>query len=185
MYSASSSDVFLTPVYRPSLLVWLFVLGGLIMLSGCTSSRPPEERRAQQAQALGTWQYRVTGSPLLDRGSIQIEREGDRLYAVLRDERRGPLRARVTVREDRMELRLDQVVVSGSLEDGRYRATVEWVTWDVRGSRSFARSPQSASRTRGILTAQRRGTEGRGFSPTDRCRPLLRESTYLCPSLAP
>jgi len=81
MHSVLSSDISIPPVHRASLLVWTLLLGGLIVLSGCTSSRPPEERRAEQAQALGTWQYRVTGSPLLDRGSIQIEREGDRLLA--------------------------------------------------------------------------------------------------------
>ena len=169
----------------PLLLVWALLLGGLIALSGCTSSRPPEERRAEQAQALGTWQYRVTGSPLLDQGSFQVEREGDRLYAILRDARRGPLQARVSVRDDRMKLRLDQFVVSGRLDEGRYRATVELATWDVRDDPSVGRSPQAARRTRGTLTAQRQETGGRGFSRSNRCRPLLRESSYICPSLSP
>ena len=185
MHPVLSSDISIPPVHRASLLVWTLLLGGLIVLSGCTSSRPPEERRAEQAQALGTWQYRVTGSPLLDRGSIQIEREGDRLLAILRDARRGPLRARVSVRDDRMELRIDQVVVSGRLEDDRYRATVELATWDVRGGPSVGRSSQAARRARGTLTARREGGKGRDSALNEQCRPLLRESSYVCSPLVP
>ncbi len=168
-------------------LLWTgtLVLGGLLVLSACTSSRPPEDRRAVQAQALGTWQYQVTGSPLLDRGTIEIKRDGDRLYAMLRDTRRGPQRARVRVREGRMELRLDQVVVSGRLEDNRFRATVEWATWDIRSGRSVSPSSRSARRARGTLVAQRQHARGRDVSTGERCRPLLRESSYVCSPLAP
>lgn len=186
-YSQSLLPVQITLVPRSPLPVWfgMLLLGGLVFLSGCTSTRPPEERRAQQAQALGTWRYQVTGSPVLDQGSISIERNGERLFATLRDTRRGPLRARVTVREDWMELQLDRIVVSGRLKDDRYRATVELSTWDVRGGQSDVLSPQVRSRARGTLVAERRRTTRGDTRPSERCAPLLRESSYVCPPLTP
>jgi hypothetical protein len=134
---------------------------------------------------MGTWAYRTTGTPLLDQGSIQIERQDERLTATVRDTRRGRLRARVNVRDDRMELRLDDVVISGRLEDGRYQATVELATWDVRAGRSMAPSSQWAREARGSLVAHRQDTGPREATPSERCRPLLRESSYLCSPLRP
>lgn len=165
---------------------WLLVfLLGSTVLGGCTSSRPPEERREAQAKALGTWQYRVTGTPVLDRGTFRVERQGERLIVKIRDTRRGPLQGRVRVRDDRMTMRLDQMVVSGQVEDDRFRASVDVATWDVRDNMRTRSPSRTSYQLRGTLFAERTGGPRDRPAPSHGCDPLLYESTYACPPLPP
>lgn len=161
---------------------FLLVLVGTL---GCASTSPSADQRDEQAQFLGTWQYRTVRAPGLDEGTFRIAREGDRLIAIVRDARRGRLRARVHIWEDRMALRLNGIRVAGRLEDGRYEATVEVSTWDVRRAPSRSPSARRDERLRGSLVARRTDAPPSTSGPGYGCRPLLRETSYACSPLSP
>lgn len=153
-------------------------------LAGCMSPRTIQEIRADQAAALGMWEYRVRGSPALDQGTMRIHRQNGRLTARLRDASRGRLRAQVSVRDQWMELRLDQVRVSGRLENGSFRGSVTIPTWDVSTSQRARR--RARLQAQGSLLAHRVNTSPRsGAAEEIGCAPLLRESNYVCSPLYP
>jgi len=168
---------------RTVFAVLLASVAGLLVLTGCGSSRPASDLGPQASRALGTWEYRVNGFPVLDRGTIRLKRENGRLVAILRDRRQGRLRARASIQKTWMELRLDRIYISGRLHEGEYRARVSFSTWDVSSSQSFRRSSLQA---RGSLIAAQ--TQASTVSVSTRsfgCPPLLREGSYACSPLHP
>jgi len=168
---------------RLFLISFASIFVGLLVVSGCASPRSAEEVQASQSAALGTWEYRVTGFSGLNRGTLRIQRQNGRLVARFRDERRERLDARVTIRDNWMELRLDRVLISGRLQNNRYRATVEIPVWDVSTTQAFRRS---ASRGRGSMVASLTQAGGYRTNTSDYgCAPLLRESSYACSPLHP
>jgi len=170
----------------PSLVLAVAVVCGSFAVVGCASSRPGAEEPVRPADVTGTWEYRTTGSPALSSGTLRIRHKDGDLRAVLEDARRGQLRTRqVTVRDTWMELRLDQVLVSGRLRDNRYRASVEIITWDVATSSRLAR--RSTYNRRGSMEAYQVRSSSRLGDAADTfgCPPLLRESSFACSPLRP
>jgi len=164
--------------------IFLIACGGLLLcLTGCRSSGSTSELTPAESQILGTWEYSVTGARILDRGTMQIQRDRGRLIAVLRDRHRGRFRARVSARKNWMEIRLDDLHISGRLHNGRYRATVAPSEWDASFSGSARRSFR---RSRASLVATQTQTLTRHDSTVRfGCEPLLRESSYACSPLHP
>lgn len=165
-------------------LALAMVLGGVV-LGGCASSQSSVEESLQPSDVAGTWRYRTTGSPALSSGVIRIQHKDGDLRATLRDARRGQFRTRqVSLRGSWLEMRLDQVLVSGRLQERRYRASVEIITWDVTTSSELAR--RSTYSRRGTMEAyQVRSSPQFGGAATYGCTPLLRESSFACSPLRP
>lgn len=74
--------------------------------------------------AIGTWKYRVEGPAALSRGEFRIAVEEDQLRALMRDERRGRLTAQVVLDGARMELSLNELRISGRIEDDTFQPPV-------------------------------------------------------------
>lgn len=127
-----------------------FIVG--VFAAGCASTHSPEEEARARAAAIGTWEYRVDGVAALHRGEFQITTENGRLRAQIRDERRGRFVARVKLNGSRMQLALENLRISGRIEDGSFTGTLYRPTWDVTTSSRSRRSSQTRSAS---LVAQR------------------------------
>jgi hypothetical protein len=100
---------------------------------------------------MGTWKYEVNGDAPLDAGTFRIHQKNGRLQGALTDRRRGRLRARVDVRASRLELRVNDLRISGSIEDGTFTGVLRRSQWSVtprqpRRSRSRFRSASLSAR---------------------------------------
>lgn len=162
------------PLHRAILFVFVASL-----LWGCASSQPSTQNRAEESKAIGTWEYRVQGPAPLDRGLFRISRRNGRLRAIVRDRFQGRLYARVDVHDSRLELTIDELRISGQIDDDHFRGFLRLQRWDV-SMRPDVRRPPSALR-RASITAERvesvRPVHGDGGLD---CRSILREANG-CP----
>lgn len=155
--------------------VLLCVVGGLLV--ACTSSRSPEEIASDRAAVLGLWEYRASGTSVLQRGTLQIHVQDGRLKGHIQDQWRGPAEANVIVDNGHMDLTLNQVRISGRVHRGRFEAAVRDEFWDVseRGNRHSGSGSFVAERIRKGSTSDDETDFG--------CPSLLREQSYACSPL--
>lgn len=159
----------------PSLLrlVLLFALG-LGFLGACATSQPTSDEAALRAAVVGTWTYDVQGIAPLDQGRFHITVRDGSLQGLIRDRRLGRLRARVEVRDSRLELSLDDLRISGHVEDDQFTAFLRRDQWDV----ATRRRRRTRSRVR---SASLHATRIRSAAVADKpdiieCQSLLREA---------
>lgn len=155
----------------------LLVLGAGLVL-GCASSGPQGPSAEAQAAAVGTWQYEVNGYAPLDEGTFRIRQTDGRLRGELTDRRRGRFRVRVDVRASRLELRMNDLRISGSIEDGTFTGVLRRSQWSVT-SRQQRQQRRSRSRFRSASLSARRirsATSADAPSVLD-CQSILREAS--------
>lgn len=121
------------PVPISRSLAGLAILAFLLVGCATTSSAPSP---AERAAVVGVWEYRTSGSPHLGRGTLHIRVNNGRLHALLQDTRRGRMNVRVSQRGSRIEFTLDQILVSGRVEDDRLVGLFRHPTWDVSTSQN-------------------------------------------------
>lgn len=156
-----------------ALVVALVALG-----IGCASTPPSSSDVTGKSAVLGTWEYRAEGASKLTHGKFQISIEDGELRAFLHDEIRGEVDGRVKLRGTRMELTLDNLRISGRIEDNTYRATLSRPFWDVSTSSRSRRF----SRARTASFVARRIVRGIGLDPLPalECPSILRETDDGC-----
>lgn len=141
---------------------------------GCTSSESARSSKEARASAIGVWEYKVSGVAPLDEGTFQITEQNGRLRALLQDRQRGRLRARVTLQDSHLTLTLDELRISGQIENGTFTGFLRRPQWDVntrrqRRSRSqFRSAPLQAQRVESASTVDEP-------SALD-CQSILREA---------
>ena len=157
------------------------VIGLLAFVVGCAGSGPAGPTARETSAVVGQWTYQTRGTPLLGDGELRIEVRDERLRAVLYDDRRGRLVARVRVDEERVELEVEKIEIAGRVEQGRFTGVVRRPMWDVSTQQATRYGAPSAA---GTLVARRLGTPAVLSAPTDYgCTPLLRETSYACSPL--
>jgi len=150
----------------------LALCAGLVM--GCASSQSTTEDAASQAAVIGTWEYKVDGTAPLDQGVFRITTQDGRLLGILRDRRLGRLRARVDVNDSRLELSLDNLRISGYVENDQFTGFLRRRQWDVSIRRQSRRRSQFRSAS---LFARRVQSAVTADTPSFlECRSLLREA---------
>ena len=154
------------------LLLFLFVAAGI---AGCASPRSAQHSAAAEAAAIGTWRYEVEGYAPLDEGTFQIMKKNGRLQGLLRDRRRGRYRVRVDLRDSRLELKVDDLRISGYIENGTFTGFLRPQRWSVVSRRQ----QRSRSRFRSTsLYARRIQSAAAADKPSILdCRPILREDS--------
>jgi hypothetical protein len=160
-----------------SRLSWLFpvLVLGAGLVDGCASSQSVQDDAAAQAAAVGTWAYEVQGAAPLDEGRFHITVEDGTLKGLVRDRRLGRLRARVQLRDSRLELALEDLRISGYIEDDQFTGSLRRARWNV----TTRRQTRSQSRFRSTsLFAQRVQSATAADKPRVLdCRSLLRETS--------
>lgn len=156
----------------------LIVFGVLTLVIGCASSEPTESETAARSAALGTWEYRVDGIAPLNRGEFTITEKDGQLRAQIRDDRRGRFVARVQLNGSRLQLSMNDLRISGRIEDGSFTGTLRRPIWDVSTSSRMRRS----SRTRSASLVARRVASGSATGPETAldCPPILWETDDGC-----
>lgn len=160
-------------------LLLIFCTGAVI---GCLSSQSARDQSAREeaadrAAVIGTWEYEVQGVAPLERGTFRITIKKGRLRGIIRDRRRGRIRARVEVNDSRLELSLDNLRISGHIENDEFTGSLRRHEWDITASssRNNVRSrfrPPSA-----YLFARRVESAAAADTPSIlECRPILREA---------
>jgi len=154
----------------------LVVLG--TSLFGCTSSEPSREV-SERMRALGTWAYQATGVNSIRQGRLKIKsRDGD-LIGQFHDRVRGKVLGDVRVRGAYMEIRIDQLRITGRILNNQYSGTVKQSDWDVT-----RQNPRRQSQAR--FEARRIRRQGESDTDDDfGCPALLREASYACSPLRP
>ncbi len=164
------------PVFVTVLAVGLFCIAGGL-LCACSSQRAPEETANDRATVLGVWKYRAHGTDALDRGTLQIHVRDGRLRGRIQDRWRGTEEADVLVENGYMDIRLNQVRISGRISGERFEATIRSEFWDL------SESGNRRSGT-GSFVARRIRKGSTDDDDTDfGCPSLLREQSYACSSL--
>ena len=160
---------------RSTLPRLVFLLLGVSLAVGCGTSQSATEKATAQAAVLGTWEYEVDGTAPLDRGVFHITTQGDRLRGIVRDQRLGRFRARVDVSSSRLALVLDELRISGHIEDDQFTALLRRPQWDVT-QRSQYRRRRARGRS-ATLYARRIRSGATADKPSIlECRSLLREA---------
>lgn len=159
----------------PSARVLIGVLLAAALAGGCASSQSTQSSEAARAAALGTWRYQVEGAAPLNRGFFQITLRDGRLQGLVRDRRRGRLRARVDLRNSRLELVVDEMRISGYIEDGTFTAFLRPQRWSVTTTQRRGRYRQQ---TRSVsLYAERVRSAAAADTPSILdCESILREA---------
>jgi len=153
----------------------LFLGLGLIM--GCASSQSTRDDAAARAAAIGTWEYEVIGTAPLNAGTFQIAERDGRLHALVRDRRWGRLRARAEVRDTRLELVIDDLRISGRIENDQFTGFLRRQRWDVSTRQRSRRRRQSHSRS-ASLHARRVQSASTADRPSAlECQSILREAS--------
>lgn len=159
------------PLYVRCLLIWYLI--GFGLLGGCTSSDAARDQAAARAAVVGTWSYEVKGFAPLDQGRFRIMIQDGDLQALVRDQRRGRLRARVEIHGSRLELTFGNLRISGYVEDDQFTGSLHRIEWDVRSQpdtrvrSQFQSIPLFAQRVRSAAAVDK--------PEVLECRPLLRE----------
>lgn len=158
---------------RPATVILLLALcTGLV--SACASSHSAEDDAAARAAVLGTWEYEVEGIAPLDRGVFHITTQDGRRRGLVQDRRLGRLRARVDVNDSRLELTLDDLRISGYIEDNQFTGFLRRARWSVT-ERRWDR-PQSRFRSVSLFARRVRGAPMADKPSVLECRSLLREA---------
>jgi hypothetical protein len=160
----------------PSLIRLLFLLVlGPALLSACATSRPAPNEAALRAAVVGTWTYDVQGVAPLDQGRFHITVRDGRLRGLVRDRRLGRLQARVEVRDSRLELTLDDLKISGYIEDDQFTAFLRRDQWDVRTRRQTR--TRSQFRSVSLYATRIRSAAVADKPDILECQSLLREAS--------
>jgi len=160
----------------PSLvrLILVLVLGpGL--LGACATSRSAQDEAALRAAVVGTWAYDVKGFAPLDQGRFHITVRDGTLRGLIRDRRLGRLRARVEVQDSRLELTLDNLRISGYIEDDQFTGFLRRARWNVT-TRRQART-RSQFRSASLYARRIRSAAVADKPDVLECRSLLREAS--------
>lgn len=149
-----------------------------MVLLSCASSQTTSEVD-ERMRALGTWEYQATGVRSLRRGRLKIlSRDGD-LVGQFQDQMGGKFEANVQVQGARMEIRVDQLRITGRIRNNQYAGTIERSDWDVT-----RQNPRRQSQAR--FEARRIRQHGESGADDDYgCPSLLREESYACSPLRP
>ncbi len=99
---------------------------------------------------------------------------------MLRDTRRGRLDANVSQRGSRLEFTLNQVRVSGRIEDDRFVGLLRRPMWDVSTSQEVNRRRQRTSDSGSIVARRVRNPGWMGSVPGLNCPSVLVETNYRC-----
>lgn len=153
----------------------------VFLLAGCTASAPTAISPEQASSVVGVWEYDVTGSPHLANGTLKIGFQDGRLTGTVRDRQRGHLSARIRLQGRRFEMRVDEVYVSGRVEDNRLQAFCRRPLWDVSTSQNVGRTGQPRRPSYSARLVARRVTAFPSApASASRCDPLLEEVNYRC-----
>ena len=144
------------------------------LLSACATSQPAQNEAALRAAVVGTWSYDVQGFAPLDQGRFHITVRDGRLRGLIRDRRLGRLQARVDVRNSRLELTLDDLRISGHIEDDQFTAFLRRDQWDVRTRRQTR--TRSQFRSASLYATRIRSAAAADKPNILECRSLLREA---------
>lgn len=145
------------------------------LATGCSSSRSTTEEAADRSAVVGTWEYEVEGFAPLSEGRIQIANQDGQLRGILRDQRRGRIRARVKVHDSRLELLFDDYRISGHIENNRFTGTLRRRQWSVSTrSRDHRRS---RFRSASLFARRVQNNDAMSKPSVLECRSLLREKT--------
>ena len=158
----------------PLRLALLLLCVGLA--AGCASSRSAEDDAADRAAVIGTWKYEVEGSAPLSTGAFQITERDGRLQGLLRDRRQGRLRARVKLKDRRLELIIDQLRVSGRIEDDQFTGFLRRQQWGVTTRRRTRRRTRSHFRSTSFHAQRVRSASAADRPSILECESILREA---------
>ncbi|PSQ51120.1 MAG: hypothetical protein BRD28_06125 [Bacteroidetes bacterium QH_10_64_37] len=144
------------------------------ILGGCASSQSAQEKATARAAVIGTWEYNVEGTAPLDQGIFRITTKDGQLQGIIRDRRLGRLRARVDANDSRLELAVDDLRISGYIEDDEFRGSLRRRQWNVSTRRRYRRR----SRFRSASVFARRVQSGTAADTPSvlECRSILREA---------
>lgn len=160
-------------------LHFALLLLGVGLAAGCASSRSTENDTsdaADRAAAIGTWKYEVDGYAPLSTGVFQITEQDGRLQGFLRDRRRGRLRARVKLKDRRLELIIDELRVSGRIEDGQFTGFLRRQQWGVTTRRRTRRRTRSRFRSASVYAQRVRSASAADRPSILECESILREA---------
>jgi hypothetical protein len=160
--------------YGLGILIGMLV-GSLVV--GCTSSRSAEEVASDRANVLGVWKYRTDGVSMLQHGTLQIRVQDGRLTGRFNDQWRGTVEANVLLDGSHMEFNLNQVRISGRIQQDRFEGAIRRSFWDVSESGNERARP-------GYIVARRVRAQSVVTEMVDvGCPSLLHEASYRCSPL--
>ena len=153
----------------------LLLVFGAGLVGGCASSRSTQNKAAAQTAVVGTWTYEVRGVAPLDQGRFRITTQNGDLQGIVRDRRLGRLRARVRVRDSRLELTINDLRISGYVEDDQFTGSLRRSQWTV----TARRRTRSRSRFRSASLFAKRVRSATAVDKPEilECRSLLREAS--------
>lgn len=158
----------------PLRLTLLLLSVGLTL--GCASSQSTEDKTASRAAAIGTWEYEVDGFAPLKAGVFRIAERRGRLQALVQDQRQGRFQARVDVSNRRLELTVDDLRISGRIEDDQFTGFLRRDQWDVSTTQRTRRQRRSSFRS-ASFHAQRVNSASTVDRPSILdCESILREA---------
>jgi len=160
---------------RAFLLEFALLFLGLGLVLGCASSRSTEDDAAARAAAIGTWEYEVNGTAPLNAGVFQIAERDGRLQALVEDQRRGRFRARASVKDTRLELVIDDLRISGRIEDDQFTGFLRLQRWDV-STRTTRRRRERQFRSASLYARRVRSASAVDASSVLECESILREA---------
>jgi hypothetical protein len=143
---------------------------------GCASSHSSQDSPEAQAAAIGTWKYEVDGVAPLSTGVFQITEQDGRLQGLLRDQRRGRFRARVRLEGRRLELIIDELRVSGRIEDDQFTGFLRRQRWGVTTRRRTRRRTRSRFRSASVYARRVRSASAADRPSILECESILREA---------
>lgn len=161
---------------RTFLLEFALLFLGLGLVMGCASSRSTQDDAAARAAAVGTWKYEVDGFAPLHAGVFQIEERNGRLQALIQDRRQGRLRARVNVKDRRLELTIDDLRISGRIEDDQFTGFLRRQQWDVSTRQRTRRRRESQFRSASLYARRVRSASAADRPSILECESILREA---------
>lgn len=156
------------------LRVLLFFLFGAGLVGACASSQSTQDEAVARAAVVGTWAYEVEGFAPLERGRFRITIQDGDLQGIVRDRRLGRLHARVQVHDSRLELALDDLRISGYIEDDQFTGYLRRSQWDVTARRQTR--TRSEFRSASLFARRVRSAAAVDKPEILECRSLLREA---------
>jgi hypothetical protein len=152
------------------------LLLGLGLAVGCASSRSTTDDAAARAAAIGTWEYEVDGFAPLEAGVFRIVEERGRLQALVQDRRRGRYRARADVSGTRLELTIDDLRISGRIEDDQFTGFLRRDQWDVSTPQRARRRTRASFRSASLYARRIRSASAVSRPSILECESILRET---------
>jgi len=149
---------------------------GVALTVGCASSRSTEDDAAARAAAIGTWEYEVNGTAPLEAGVFRIAEQRGRLQALVQDQRRGRFRARADVSGSRLELSIDDLHISGRIDDDQFTAFLRRDQWDVSTTQRPRRHARSSFRSASLYARRIRSASAVSRPSILECESILWET---------